>query len=93
MSDQQIVQWAGLPQDDIMEVYNNSFTFMLHEFGHAFGLCDTYVGSNNCDPNYSSPTDIAEQPPSVMRCDDPIYLYPDDIEGIRQLFKRFAPGG
>ena len=91
MSDQQIVQWLGLPPDDIMKVYDNSFTFMLHEFGHAFGLCDTYAGPNNCDPNYSSPKDITEQPPSVMRCDRPVYLYPDDIEGIRQLFKRFAP--
>ena len=91
MSNKQIVKWAGLPSEDITEVYNNSFTFMLHEFGHAFGLCDTYKSSTNCDPNYSSTAHLSEQPPSVMQWDRPVYLYPDDIEGIRQLFKRFAP--
>ncbi len=92
MSDRQIVSWAGLPnRDDIMEVYNNSFTFMLHEFGHAFGLCDTYQGPHNCDPKYSSVPHTSEQPPSVMHCDRPVYLYPDDIAGIRALFRRFAP--
>lgn len=86
----QIIQWAGLSQNYILEAYDNSFTFILHELGHAFGLCDTYKGADNCDSNYSTTVDPTEQPYSVMKWDRPIFLEPDDVAGIRALFRRFA---
>ncbi len=92
MSDKQIAKWSGKP---LINIYNTSFAALLLETGHAFGLCDTAALSfqpliTNCDPKWSSPSSILYQPASVMRSDLFYHLTPDDVTGIRKLFKRFA---
>jgi hypothetical protein len=67
-----------------MELYSNSyFETVQHEFGHAFGLGDTY--------------DTDGQKDSVMRLGrygEPV-LYPNDIAGVQNVFtniqKRASP--
>jgi hypothetical protein len=64
------------------DVSDKNFRVTLHEFGHAFGLRDTYSTSefNTCLPG---------QPDSVMcNTEDHDELQPDDIEGIREVYKR-----
>lgn len=55
----------------------------LHEFGHVFGLNDTYNGAGGCVPN---------QPSSVM-CQDAAFtvLQTDDVRGARQAFREGVP--
>lgn len=56
-----------------------SRTVTLHEFGHAFGLYDTYAGSGgSCQRN---------QPNSVMCRASYENLKQDDIDGIRVAYK------
>ncbi len=68
-------------------VYNTSYGDLLHEFGHAFGLCDTYNVKLNCDPDHVS--NWYYQPKSVMSAGNFLHLSTDDIAGIRHLFLRF----
>ncbi len=79
-------QWGA---DGKAILYYTSAHLLLHELGHSFGLCDTYDVTQNCDPNFSSHWN--NEPPSVMGMANYLYLSPDDIEGIRALFQRFAP--
>lgn len=62
--------------------YNGWFgsrTVTLHEFGHAFGLGDTYEGrGGRCQ---------TKQPDSVMCRASYDTLKQDDIDGIRQAYK------
>ena len=52
----------------------------LHEFGHAFGLLDTYNGSGgSCQSGH---------PNSVMCRASYLTLQPDDINGIRDMYRR-----
>ncbi len=82
-------QWGD--QSDAM-VYNSSYPFLLHEFGHSFGLCDTddvkFMKKEGCDPNHVS--NWYSQPPSVMASDDFFYLTADDISGVQHVFSRFS---
>ncbi len=56
-----------------------SRTVTLHEFGHAFGLYDTYAGSGgSCQRN---------QPNSVMCRASYENLKQDDIDGLRVAYK------
>jgi hypothetical protein len=58
----------------------------IHEFGHAFGLCDTIpTQRQNCDPNFLTEQDKD----SVMSNSMYMTLTKDDEEGIIALFKRF----
>ncbi len=53
---------------------------LVHELGHAFGLGDTYEEQTySCMPG---------QPASVMCNANSAFLQPDDINGIREMFKR-----
>ena len=56
-----------------------SSTVVLHEFGHAFGLLDTYNGrGGSCQPG---------QPSSVMCYAKFADLMADDAEGIRAVYR------
>lgn len=56
-----------------------SSNIALHEFGHAFGLLDTYSGSGGaCQLG---------QPDSVMCWARTNYLYEDDIQGARRVYR------
>lgn len=61
-----------------------SYNVLLHEFGHAFALSDTYQGrtSGNCKPG---------QPQAVMCNVKFSNLQEDDKEGVRSIFKRVFP--
>jgi hypothetical protein len=56
----------------------------LHEFGHAFGLLDTYNGrGGSCQTG---------QPDSVMCTAKYLALKPDDVAGIRKMFQLVQSG-
>ena len=67
-------------------IFHSTYSVLIHEMGHAFGLCDTYVGSNHCAPGWPPPED---QPDSVMKGNGDFFLSPDDIAGIRGLFDHY----
>jgi hypothetical protein len=68
-------------------VFWSTYPSLIHEIGHAFGLCDTYEATikDQCDPAFSSAT----QPSSVMKDSTYFYLTPDDVTAIQHLFARF----
>ncbi len=80
--------WANAPKSIVMF---SSYSTLVHEFGHAFGLCDSggWPRFYDCDPKHVSVANPLEQPPSAMSRSDYFYLAPDDIAGIRAVFKRF----
>lgn len=60
-----------------------SSTVTLHEFGHAFGLLDTYTGSGGaCQTG---------QPASVMCYAKYDQLLDDDIKGIQSVYRTLFP--
>ena len=60
-----------------------SSTVTLHEFGHAFGLLDTYSGrGGSCQPG---------QPASVMCYAKYDELMDDDIKGIQSVYRSLYP--
>lgn len=65
--------------------YFASYNVLLHEFGHAFALSDTYQNgqSGNCQPN---------QPQAVMCNTRFADLQTDDVAGVQEVFKRTFPG-
>lgn len=69
-------------------IENSSYADLLHEFGHSFGLCDSYNVSLNCDSNWTS--NWNNQPTSVMAAGGFLYLTDDDIAGIQHLFSRYS---
>lgn len=64
--------------------YFGSYNVVLHEFGHAFGLGDTYQNgqSGNCRPG---------QPQAVMCNTSFDHLQPDDLAGMKAVFKMVYP--
>ncbi len=63
------------------------FPVMIHEFGHAFGLCDMRPIPYEIRCNRQWRTELTDS--SVMAFGGYV-LRPDDIEGIRSIFERFA---
>lgn len=71
-------------------VGGSTYPNLIHEIGHAFGLCDTDKANfaAKCDPRFSS-VPAADQPPSVMQnSGNYLYLTADDEAGIASLVKR-----
>ena len=69
--------------------FNSSFNILLHEMGHAFGLCDMYQPalSESCDMNHvSNPINASG---SVMREGGQLHLEQDDRDGVKSLFVRY----
>lgn len=64
--------------------YFAGINVLLHEFGHAFALSDTYQNgaSGNCKPG---------QPQAVMCNTSFSTLQSDDIKGVEEIFKRTFP--
>jgi hypothetical protein len=84
--------WAHLPYG---AVYSSTYSLLIHELGHSFGLCDTYEnspqsGPPNCSREHASTLSAETQPFSVMQSWRLFYLTPDDRDGIVNLFDRFA---
>ncbi len=65
--------------------YFASYNVLLHEFGHAFALSDTYQNgqSGNCR---------AGQPQAVMCNTSFTDLQKDDVAGLAKIFKQSFPG-
>lgn len=65
--------------------YFSTYNVLLHEFGHAFALSDTYQNgqSGNCKPG---------QPQAVMCNTRFSELQTDDVAGVQAVFKRVFPG-
>jgi hypothetical protein len=61
----------------------NGLDTVLHELGHVFGLADTSAVGGGCKPG---------QPNSVMCGSGTTTLAPDDMEGIRAVFRSAFPG-
>lgn len=76
----------------------STYPLLIHELGHAFGLCDTYAIDDTfqkrCDPLFSTSVTSREQPNSIMK-DGGGYLFltPDDVDGVRRLFLRYSSKG
>ena len=61
-----------------------STSVILHEFGHAFGLLDTYVGSGGrCQEG---------QPSSVMCTAKYADLQSDDVRGVQAMYRMVKTG-
>lgn len=78
-------KYAGLEHDP---VFWSTFRILLHEVGHAFGLCDTLssLSKTDCDPDFL--TSISRQ--TVMSDSTYMSLTKDDEIGIVALFQRLA---
>ncbi len=70
-----------------LNIYQDSRGYrkvMLHEFGHGFGLGDTYLESGGCQQG---------QPTDTVMCmadfDDP---QDDDIDGMKKIYSNLYPG-
>jgi hypothetical protein len=66
------------------EGYFAGYNVLLHEFGHAFALSDTYQGgqSGNCQPGQ----------PQALMCNTSFKdLQADDKSGVQAVFKRTFP--
>ena len=72
----------------------SSYAALIHEIGHAYGLCDSGGGPRyyNCDPRHVSVANPLDQPLSVMNDvnDTYFYLKSDDIAGVRDAFSRYS---
>ncbi|MCB9771909.1 MAG: hypothetical protein H6754_05110 [Candidatus Omnitrophica bacterium] len=70
------------------DVFWTPYRVFSHEFGHAFGLCDTNpdLFEAQCDPEYRS---TPPQRPSIMLYSNFFYLTNDDLEGLKTLIMRF----
>jgi hypothetical protein len=69
--------------------FNSSFNILLHEMGHAFGLCDMYqpAMSESCDMRHvSMPINSSD---SLMREGGQMNLEQDDRDGVKSLFVRY----
>ena len=73
-------------------VYLTTYSTILHELGHTFGLCDLNQNSIivNCDPLHLSVNPKNIQPKAIMNDATYLYLTEDDKEGIKSLFHRFS---
>jgi hypothetical protein len=69
--------------------FNSSFNILLHEMGHAFGLCDMYQPalSESCDMNHVS--NPIQPSGSLMMEGGQMHLEQDDRDGIKSLFVRY----
>jgi hypothetical protein len=77
----------SISQRPSKDLYYSTYINLLHEMGHAFGLCDTYppTRTKDCDRSFRS----RYHGPSVMRDAGYYFLTDDDVIGIRSLFFRF----
>jgi len=88
-------QW--FPEVDHYSFKGNTWSTMIHEVGHAFGLCDLYMGSNkkfykgreNCDENHFT----GHTKGAVMNNTKSFYLTQDDIDGVFSLYERYLDEG
>jgi hypothetical protein len=81
-----VYMMATAPIMEVVPAYAGRLSTYAHEFGHMFGLKDTYINgghSGDCMP---------DQPTSMM-CDPYRFsgLQQDDIDGIRSLFRTVHP--
>lgn len=80
------------------KIAGSTYPLLIHELGHAFGLCDTYsiddTFSKRCDPLFTTTKTSSEQPLSIMKDGGGyMYLTPDDEDGLKRLFLRFSSDG
>jgi hypothetical protein len=61
---------------------------LTHEFGHAWGMCDQYENSSNCDARNATSHLATESVMGAATVKEPVYLTDDDIAGIRALGAR-----
>lgn len=73
---------VGLMPGDLL---CSTHLILVHEMGHAFGMCDTYgkYAAEQC----AYPASRSNHPKSVMQMGFSFNLYPDDIEGIREVYE------
>lgn len=64
---------------------DETFPILLHEIGHAWGLCDQYAGVNNCNEAIKGHGNRNKVGDSVMATAKFSELKEDDIEGIKYV--------
>lgn len=78
--------FSGKYRVHYQRVYLSSYKMLLHEIGHAFGLCDTEDSlSKYCDVKFRTKV----HQPAIMKNADFFYLTEDDKAGLAALIKRF----
>jgi hypothetical protein len=78
----EVDQLAALSGISRSQIHRTTYRVLLHEIGHAFGLCDTYDdGVASCDAVVNSHV----HGDSVMKISTQFYLTTEDIEGIREI--------
>ena len=80
--------YTNMGNHPTVHIYYNGWygsrTVTLHEFGHAFGLLDTYNGrGGSCQSG---------QPDSVMCWANYDVLQPDDIAGVQKVYQNVTSG-
>jgi hypothetical protein len=72
-------------------VYFSSYHSILHELGHAFGLCDTNTKSlsfHQCSQSSFSGQVGRSQPDSIMKTSNYFYLTDDDVAGVQAALRK-----
>jgi len=86
LRDEEALAFAEANGVDYDQLFWSTQRVLLHEIGHAYGLCDTIpTQRKNCDPDYLTEQDKG----SVMSDSSYVTLTKDDEDGIISLFKRF----
>jgi hypothetical protein len=72
------------------QIAMNSYSVLIHEMGHAFGLCDTLddMIEKSCDKVYRSATPSQT---GVMYQPGPFFITGDDLAGLLALYDRYQP--
>jgi hypothetical protein len=81
-----IGHFAAINNLSYMQVFLSSLPTLLHEMGHAFGLCDLYGEEiEYCDKDHLTP--VVGSSMMLDTNGDSFNLAQDDIDGIRAVFK------
>lgn len=83
--DYYLTEFAAQYHLDPAPIEASTWSILLHEIGHTFGLCHTY-SMKSCSDRYRLQLPESSQPESIMKQGGFVSLASDDIEAINNLF-------